>query len=222
MEREVRPGLSSTADFLPAIEVFGEGVFLRLEEATLSAWETQSAVMRRAAELQERLAKSMRARWLKEATPRRVLVHTLAHLILRELTFDAGYSASSMRERIYVSDPGAQPMAGLLIFTAAGDSEGSLGGLARLADPGRMLNTLGSMLLRAEWCSMDPVCSEIPQGPEGLSHSACHACSLVPETSCTMGNVLLDRSMVVDPDFGYLGRALVSFRNDLVSVVPNA
>ena len=222
MEREVPPDLGAGVDFLPAIEVFGEGVFIRLDEASVAAWERQPAVIKRAADIQSRLSASHRARWLKPASPRRLLVHTLGHLLLREVSFEAGYSTSSMRERLYVSEPGSQPMAGVLIYTAAGDSEGSLGGLARLGAANRILPIFASMVLHAEWCSLDPVCSEIPQGPEGLSRAACHACALVPETSCDSGNVLLDRALVIHPEFGFLAPVLEALRSQMVAEAPNA
>ncbi len=113
-------------------------------------------------------------------------------------------------------------MAGVLIYTAAGDSEGSLGGLARLGALDRMMPILASMVLHAEWCSLDPVCSEIPQGPEGLSRAACHACALVPETSCDSGNVLLDRAFVIHPEFGFLAPVLEAVRAKMAAEVPDA
>lgn len=209
MLRKVPPDLGRGVDFLPAIEVFGEGVFLRLNEQAVAQWEGQSDVKARARVLQTRLAGSMRARWLPKATPRRIMLHTLAHLLLREMSFDAGYSASSLRERVYSTAESGLPMAGILVYTAAGDSEGSMGGLARLSQPERLFPILVATMSKAEWCSLDPVCSEATaQGPEGLSLAACHACSLVPETSCDHGNVLLDRALLMHPTYGLLRDAI--------------
>ncbi len=204
MLRKVPPDLGRGTDFLPAIEVFGEGVFLRLNEERVGHWEIQPEVIRRARVLQSRLAGSMRARWMPQATPRRILLHTFAHLLLREMSFDAGYTASSLRERIYSTQGSGLSMAGILVYTAAGDSEGSMGGLARLSRADRLFPISVATLTKAEWCSLDPVCSEASaQGPEGLSLAACHACALAPETSCDHGNVLLDRAMLVDPTYGF-------------------
>jgi hypothetical protein len=204
MEELVRPSLGADPEFLPAIEVFGEGVFIRLEEDAVAAWESQVGPRQRAAQLARRLSQTPRAKWLEAPRPRSIMIHTLAHVLLREMSYDSGYSASALRERIYVGGSGT-PMAGLLIYTAAGDSEGSMGGLARLGDPTRLVPILANLTARVQWCSLDPVCSESSaQGPDGLSLAACHACCLLPETSCEQGNVLLDREMLVSPEFGFL------------------
>ena len=36
---------------------------------------------------------------------------------------------------MYVSESSTNPMAGILIYTAAGDSEGTMGGLVRMGKP---------------------------------------------------------------------------------------
>lgn len=104
-------------------------------------------------------------------------------------------------------------MAGILIYTAAGDSEGTLGGLAREADPERLFPAIIQALLAADWCSSDPVCRESDgQGPGALNLAACHACSLLPETSCVLYNRLLDRHVLV----GDIEHARGGFFQDLV------
>lgn len=85
-------------------------------------------------------------------------------------------------------------MAGLLIYVAVPDVVGSLGGLSELARPDRFFRLLKRVFDKAEWCSLDPVCSEHEgQGPGLMNLAACHACALVPEPSCAYGNTLLDR-----------------------------
>lgn len=59
-------------------------------------------------------------------SPRFVLLHTFAHLLINQLVQDCGYGSASLRERIYSAD-GDRQMAGILIYTAAGDSEGTMG-----------------------------------------------------------------------------------------------
>jgi hypothetical protein len=205
MEREVTPSLGKRETFLPAIEVFGEGVFIRFNEKALSAWEKGKDVRSRADTLRQRLAGSVTARWLdSEITPRLILLHSFAHVLMRAMAFEAGYSSSSLRERIY-SATGENAQAGVLIYTAAGDSEGTMGGLARLGEADRLVPILASALAATQWCSLDPVCGEShAQGVDGLSLAACHACALVSETSCVLGNVMLDRMMLIEPGFGYL------------------
>ena len=88
-------------------------------------------------------------------------------------------------------------MAGVLVYVAVPDAEGSLGGLIQQADPRRFLRLLVTAVESAAWCSMDPVCGEREgHGPGLLNRAACHACALVPEPSCACGNVLLDRTFV--------------------------
>ena len=205
MEREITPSLGKRETFLPAIEVFGEGVFIRFSEKALSQWERGKDVRNRTETLKQRLAGSVTARWLdNEITPRLILLHTFAHVLMRAMAFEAGYSSSSLRERIY-SKAGEDAQAGVLIYTAAGDSEGTMGGLARLGEPDRLVPILASALATTQWCSLDPVCGESQaQGVDGLSLAACHACALVSETSCVLGNVMLDRMMLIEPGFGYL------------------
>jgi hypothetical protein len=126
--------------------------------------------------------------------PRFIAVHTFTHIVMRQLCFEAGYGLSAIRERLYVSSTHA----GVLIYTADGDSEGSLGGLVRQGLAERLVGTILSGLERASWCSNDPICGELPENSlDGLNLSACHACALVPETSCSHFNLLLDRQLVV-------------------------
>ena len=62
---------------------------------------------------------------------------------VRQLSFECGYSLASLRERLYAASPGAgTPMAGILVYTSAGDAEGSLGGLVREAQVDRLLPTI--------------------------------------------------------------------------------
>ena len=104
-------------------------------------------------------------------------------------------------------------MQGILIYTASGDSEGTMGGLVRQATPGRLEVTLQKALNKAEWCSFDPVCIESPgQGTDNSNLAACHGCALLPETSCESGNRLLDRATIIGmpqhPELGFLHHVL--------------
>ena len=68
---------------------------------------------------------------------RLVLLHSLAHALMRQIVLGCGYTSASVRERLYSRQPGEAggPMAGILLYTAAPDSEGTLGGLVELGDP---------------------------------------------------------------------------------------
>ena len=205
----VKPDLDRSLGWLPGIEVFGEGIFLSLREDALSHWEkeNEAPIKARLGAMQERRRKSGLA-FLPEFLPRFVVLHTLAHMLIRQLSFECGYASSSLRERIFASDPkgGSNAMAGILIYTAEGDSEGSLGGLVREGQPERLFPTLLTALQNTRWCSADPICRELAaQGLQGLNRAACHACVLVSETSCVCSNVMLDRAVLVGDDSGMPG-----------------
>jgi hypothetical protein len=129
---------------------------------------------------------------------RYAMLHTLSHLLIRELALECGYNAASIRERIYADVSGTNPQAGILIYTAAADSDGTLGGLVDLGKPENLGRLLRQALNRSKICSSDPLCSEHdPAKDRSLHAAACHACSLVAETSCERGNRYLDRSLLV-------------------------
>lgn len=196
--RMIPPDISGKSDWLPAIELFGEGIFFTLEENRVSQWEGLAAVEQRT-EIINRRYVSANLSFEPEIilSPRFLLLHTLSHLLIRELESHAGYPAASLKERIYASRNSESPMAGILIYVAVPDVAGSLGGLADMADPKRFLRLLSNALARARWCSLDPVCSEHDgQGPALLNRAACHACALIPEPSCICGNLFLDRTFV--------------------------
>jgi len=193
--------------WLPASEVRGEGIFLRIREEVLLAWQDKPEVQ----QLEHEFLDSHKAwRKLRKLQPlgegfpgiRLVLLHSLAHTLMRQIVLDCGYTSASVRERLYSRLPGEEggPMAGILIYTAAPDSEGTLGGLVELGNPltlGRhMLQGLESMRL----CASDPLCSE--HRPDtlgrGIQGACCHACQFAPETSCERGNRYLDRSVLVN------------------------
>lgn len=193
----VPPDIIGKSDWLPALELYGEGVFFSLDEDLLSRWESHSVLWERSNDFQRRFA-ATGLRFDPEVivTPRFLLLHTLAHMLIRQLETEAGYPAASLKERIYCTT-GKLPMSGILVYVAVPDVVGSLGGLAELAAPERFLLLLASVFDHAEWCSLDPVCSEHGgQGPSLLNRAACHACALIPEPSCAYGNVLLDRTFI--------------------------
>jgi hypothetical protein len=200
-QRRVALG-SHSCTWLPAVERRGEGIFLELQESAVSAWESKVSDHPHMAAL--RLA---HFRWLANRDrppqpdfqlPRYVLLHTLSHLLLRQVTLECGYSSASIRERIYVGTA-SQPTAGVLLSTAASDSEGTLGGLVALGDRRFLGRILDDALADAVTCSSDPLCAErVPEAPSDVLHAAaCHACLFASETSCENGNRFLDRAVLV-------------------------
>lgn len=203
-------------DWLPAMEVQGEGVFLRLDEHRLDDWARGTAVAARADRIRTNHLRMLAERANdpssvpdSPADARMVLLHTLSHALINEWSLDGGYPAASLRERLYADES----MAGILICTATSDSAGSLGGLVAQGEPDRLERALHSALLRAQWCSADPLCVESREsGVGGINLAACHACVLLPETSCEHNNGLLDRALLIgtpeDPAIGFFSEAL--------------
>jgi hypothetical protein len=193
--------------WLPAVEVFGEGIYIEVREERLIEWQTRNepwlkgriddGLVSRLAGVAQTLPPLSAAtrRWAS----RYLLIHSLAHIMINQLVYECGYSTASLRERLYISDDPVSPMAAFLLYTSAGDSEGTLGGLVRLGRAERLGPVVQRALGRAVWCSADPVCSEQlgGQGSRLVNLAACHACALLPEVSCETINQGLDRAMVV-------------------------
>jgi hypothetical protein len=111
---------------------------------------------------------------------------------------ECGYNAASIRERVYADTEEGKSQAGILIYTAAADSDGTLGGLVELGKPENLGRLLRQSLDRARVCASDPLCAEHdPAKDQSLHGASCHACSFVSETSCERGNRYLDRALVV-------------------------
>lgn len=198
----VSPDVGGSENWVPATEVFGEGFLLSFDFDQLDAWARALPADERAA-LQRLEAKRVSEKFwfLPTVDPAFVAMHALSHLLLRRITFECGYSSSSLRERLYFD--AVQRYAGIMIYTADGDSEGSLGGLVRQGRSDRLPQTLFEAVEQGRWCSADPVCSETAgQGLGGFNRASCHACQLVAETSCGHLNTLLDRRLLLDDEFG--------------------
>lgn len=188
-------------NWLPAIEVRGEGIFLTLNPETLTAWEGKATVADRADRVNQAWCADWDARYEGEPdrtiTSRFLLLHTFAHALIRQLTLESGYSSASLRERLYVGE-GPEGMMGLLIYTATSDSDGTLGGLQRQGEPSRLERTIVSAIRAMAWCSSDPLCIDgIMSAHDGFSLASCHACVMAPETACEEFNRFLDRAMLV-------------------------
>ena len=111
---------------------------------------------------------------------RMVLLHSLAHALMRQIVLDCGYTSASVRERLYCRREGDEggPMAGILIYTAASDSEGTLGGLVELGDPFTLGRHLQQALESMRLCASDPLCAEHQPSIDGrgIHGACCHAC----------------------------------------------
>ena len=198
--------------WLPAVRAYGEGVFITLKQDMINQWSSKKVVNNRLSPLLKQYKKTRDERGLsvRDLDNQFILLHSLAHLLIRRLSFECGYGSSSLKERIYSRHDGEDVMFGILIYTAASDSEGTLGGLVQQGKAGHFENILRAALVDATHCSSDPLCGESKgQGSDSLNLASCHACGLLPETSCEEGNRLLDRLCVVgtadNPELGFFG-----------------
>jgi len=204
MNETVKRNLSSKpVKWLPAVEVYGEGIFLKFNDEIVDGW------LKEYGHKHDGITKRYHSSMLKrrpQDEPRNinpffVAMHTFAHLLIKKLCFDCGYGSSSLREKLYFSDDPESRMNGILIYTSSGDSEGSLGGLVRQGNKANLGPLIKNAIAEAEWCSADPVCSDIGktngQGPDNVNGAACHNCCILPETSCEEFNMLLDRTTVI-------------------------
>lgn len=210
----ISPLSRTPCTWLPAAEIRGEGVFLRFRTAAVEAWIANNPeLVRRTAVMEARSRHIADERGYTRdyaVTPRLLLVHAFSHALIRQISVECGYSASALRERLYVSeaDAAGPSMNGVLVYTGSPDSEGSLGGLVRLAEPELLEPIVLRTLRSAGWCGSDPVCLETDPGQSGdrVSGAACHCCLLLPETACEKFNRELDRAVLVgDADGAFAG-----------------
>lgn len=191
--------------WVPVSEVRGEGVFLQFSDEAIREW--CKLVKHRDAEFRQAHIAWRRTRRIPHPEAgypgiRYSLIHSFSHALMRQLSMEAGYTAASIRERIYANDgDGDLPaMAGLLLYTAAPDSEGTLGGLVSLGEPDKLGRLMTLALEQIKLCASDPLCAEHHPTKDGIASlhgAACHACMFSPETSCERGNKYLDRSLLI-------------------------
>jgi hypothetical protein len=189
--------------WVPAAATHGEGVFIRLQPELVAGWEA-------VAELSDHMRglRAAHCRWRQNRDlpgphedywpgDRYMLLHTLSHLLVREIALECGYSSASISEHVYAN--ARRNEAGILLYTASSDSEGTLGGLVRLAAPDELGRILNASFANATRCSSDPLCAEhvALDTEDSLHGAACHACLFASETTCERGNRFLDRRVVV-------------------------
>lgn len=206
------PLVRSDPKWVPASEVRGEGIFLRIPEPLLGEWEDRVAASPELKRHRDAYSNFRENRYSDRIAGkfepmkywpgvRYIALHTLSHLLIRAIALDCGYSAASLSERIYAGTED-DPRSGILIYTAVPDAEGTLGGLVSQAEPDRLVRLTRRALHDAMRCSSDPLCAErLPQPHADFLHgAACHVCLFVSETTCERGNRFLDRRFVVPID----------------------
>lgn len=180
-------------NWLPGIKNIGEGIFIKFSEDALQQWESQlgesySGPIEKFNEM--RNGEGLRR---MDYSLRHMMIHTFSHALIEEFSAHSGYPTTSLQERMYCGDG----MYGVLIYTASGDAEGSLGGLINLADSEKIKSIVMDALERIVYCSADPLCSDVEHGLHSTANgAACHSCSYLSEVSCEWGNVLLDRRLL--------------------------
>ena len=209
--------LSEPVKWLPGVTIKGEGVFLEFQKDALRSWEERPEVQSRREELmqawyehevQQGNAEDDSIDRQKFPGIRKYLIHSIAHLLIKQISLRCGYSASAIRERLYVGAFGpndSQIMNGILLYTGTPGSEGTLGGLV---EEGKRIHIhLQNAIEDARLCSGDPICSSHicrpaennePNDERYLEGAACHGCLYVAEPSCEYFNHYLDRCLVAE------------------------
>lgn len=217
--------------WLPASVEYGEGIFIKFDQEKITSWinGNQQQIKIRLIGILERLQMNYRfqsefglttdfTEWVTF-----LLLHSFSHILIKELVHECGYGSAALRERIYVSCKNNQPMSGIFIYTASGDLEGGLGGLIEMGAPARIEKVIQKALLRASWCSSDPVCSELPaQGPRKENMAACHSCLLLPETACETFNSGLDRALLMGTPTVGKQEITQGFFSEIMKKLPNS
>ncbi len=194
VEKAISDGISifkSSKTWYPGVEVFGEGIFIELNREMIDAWENRLQVNEIFGD-QIKIFNNKRINRQQveiELLPRHILMHTFAHALIRAFAETSGYSSTSLRERLYFENGAAS----ILIHTAEGDAESSLGGLIELSKPEKMDAMIQRAIELCEYCSSDPTCLE---GGQEHKSAACHCCLFLSETSCEWNNTLLDRRTI--------------------------
>lgn len=196
--------------YLPAVENFGEGIFISFSNENLEKWldhslsktSFNSRINTLYQNARNHEYKSVREKFVSQKHLMRfVLIHTISHILMKELEFLCGYPATSLNERLFIDE---ENMQGFLIYTVAG-AEGSFGGLISQATDERITRILKSALNRASDCASDPICynTDDGQGIGGLNMAACYSCALIPENACEEFNSFLDRVLLIDNEYGF-------------------
>jgi len=193
--KDIPVDVGEKRDWFPTIEAFGEGIYFELNKNTIIKYFKENGEeFAKLIKGQQQVLERLNDHFFLDIPDSDlfILTHTLSHLLIRQLTFNSGYSSSALREKIFV-DPGLN-YAGIMIYTSELDAEGTMGGLVDQARLEAIDLVLDKITESAIWCSADPVCRETDsQGFSGLNRSACHCCSLIAETSCTFQNAMLNR-----------------------------
>jgi hypothetical protein len=202
-------------DWLPANIKKGEGIFIIFNDDFFERFSNDFINSRLKSMIKNKMDFDSKSDWPSDdfVDEKFIFLHSISHLLIKELARDSGYDEASLSERIYSS----KTMTGILIYTSSNGS-GSMGGLVRQTNRG-IRSILEAALENHKDCSRDPIClsrnpSEMESNGVPLhlrqNGSACFACLMLPETSCEYFNKMLDRKILVDKDNGLVNY----FKND--------
>ena len=172
------------------------GIFIEFNKEKLNEWLSKQSVKKNDADYQKAYSKFCLSReWSAPSVKGAVyvLMHTFAHLLIKEMGNKSGYSTSAIKERIYYGES----MNGILLYTGTSDKEGSLGGLVELGKMNKLIPLIHDAFENSLLCTNDPECMLKEIDLRTLSRSSCHSCCMISETACENGNRLLDRGLVV-------------------------
>ena len=87
---------------LPANQTMGEGLFFEFNQKTVNRWVTmyEKVFERRYNQPAGDLGKALKEEMDQYGTAKFYLLHTFAHIILKELEFSCGYPTASLKERL--------------------------------------------------------------------------------------------------------------------------
>lgn len=189
----------------PGAEFPGEGIFVMLDDddgwhfplagTPVGIW---SGVFRNPGTYPRGMFRTPLTPLHDELHPVFVWWHAFAHVLMRAISIDAGYSSTSIRERVYleVDAAGGRVRGGILLYATQPGGESTMGGLIALVPHfDHIMNVAVDML---QCCSNDPLCLESHFEAGGYNGPACYGCLLVSETSCEHRNLWLDRQVLVN------------------------
>lgn len=119
------------ADFMPAVESFGEGILVELDIENINKED------------------------------RYVFAHTFSHLVMKELEFQCGYPVTSMKEKMYAYQDESRMGFLIYTIAGSEGSYGGLISLLPSDTnslEGRILKIIEMAALRASNCPNDPIC----------------------------------------------------------------
>jgi len=186
----------------PGVQFLGEGIFIILEndEKVINFSSSEGASANwlnthcNSSSYPDHVFRDPQMR--EELHPLFVWWHTFSHLIIRAISAEAGYSSSSIRERIYFENKPPKIRGGILLYATQPGSEGTLGGLIALAP--YFQDILGTVFDQLATCSGDPLCKSHSFQSGFYNGAACYSCLLLSETSCDHRNMWLDRNILLE------------------------